>query len=62
MIDELAVTVDAAGSQTALREMAVAMQQRLAEWRELGAEVVKACQRNVQEIGVMAMDEADFAF
>ncbi|MNB79980.1 Acyl-CoA dehydrogenase [compost metagenome] len=56
LIDELAVHVDAAGSQAALRQMAEAMQQRLAEWRELGTEVVEACRRDVQEIGAMSVD------
>ncbi|MVW87642.1 acyl-CoA dehydrogenase [Pseudomonas sp. PB101] len=56
LIDELAVQVDAAGAQASLREMAEAMQQRLVEWRELGAEVVEACQRDVQEIGAMSVD------
>jgi alkylation response protein AidB-like acyl-CoA dehydrogenase len=56
LIDELAVHVDAAGSQAALGEMAEAMQQRLAEWRELGTEVVEACRRDVQEIGAMSVD------
>jgi alkylation response protein AidB-like acyl-CoA dehydrogenase len=56
LIDELAVHVDAAGSQAALREMAEAIQQRLAEWRELGTEVVEACRRDVQEIGAMSVD------
>jgi hypothetical protein len=56
LIDELAAHVDAAGSQAGLRKMAEAMQQRLVEWRELGAEVVEACQRDVQEIGAMSVD------
>jgi alkylation response protein AidB-like acyl-CoA dehydrogenase len=56
LIDELAVYIDAAGAQAPLRAMAQALQQRLEEWRALGAEVVQACQRDVQEIGAMSVD------
>jgi alkylation response protein AidB-like acyl-CoA dehydrogenase len=56
LIDELAVHIDAAGAQAPLRAMAGALQQRLLEWRALGAEVVQACQRDVQEIGAMSVD------
>jgi hypothetical protein len=56
LIDELAVYIDAAGAQAPLRAMAQALQQRLEEWRALGAEVVQTCQRDVQEIGAMSVD------
>ncbi|MBV6822158.1 acyl-CoA dehydrogenase C-terminal domain-containing protein [Pseudomonas sp. PD9R] len=56
LIDELTVHVEAAASQSALREMAGALGQRLAEWRALGVEVVEACQRDAQEIGAMSVD------
>lgn len=56
LIDELGMHADAAGSEPALKEMAEALQQRLIEWRALGAEVVEACQHDVQEIGAMSVD------
>lgn len=53
---EFSELCDDQAKRPALHELAATVQARLGEWRELGAEVIAASQRDPQEIGACSVD------
>ncbi|SDJ34819.1 acyl-CoA dehydrogenase C-terminal domain-containing protein [Pseudomonas indica] len=53
---EFSELCDDQAKRPALRELAATVQARLGEWRELGAEVIAASQRDPQEIGACSVE------
>ncbi|MCP8466777.1 acyl-CoA dehydrogenase C-terminal domain-containing protein [Pseudomonas sp. ZM23] len=56
LIGELAAVCEVAGARPELAALSETVRQRLLEWRSLTAEVIAACQRDVQEIGATSVD------
>lgn len=56
LLDECAAQAERAAQHPALAALAAPVQQRLAEWRALNAEVLQRCHADVQEIGAVSVD------